>query len=754
MVGAAAPTFSRCLFSSQSPLILLVRVNALESPSWPASTEPPSAADLLATLLDVSLTGVIVFRPLYAADGTTIIDLLYVQLNAAAQRMLALPAVPARTFLTLYPHAAATGIFAFYRDTFLSGKAGRFAVDYAYDSLDNYYQLAAQRCGDVLVVSFSDTADHARTAVEIDLRASQARERAARATADAQRRQLVALFEQAPVAIGYFESPQQVITIANSLMCALWGRPPADVLGHPLLSAVPELAGQGFETLIEQVYTTGEPFVGTETPATMLRDGELQTRYYNFVFQPFRDEYGAISGVMDVAVEVTELVQARWRAEASEQKLAAINQELATANTELHQTERRLRTLNHELEARVHHRTEELEAALRHTEQQREKLQEQENLLQQILAEVPAAVATLIGPDHRFSYFNASYNAFVEGRARLDAPAAEVLPELVAQGFVGLLDSVYASGTPFATTDTPVELRNPTTGAPDARYIDFVLQPLVDGRGQTRGILAFLVDVTEKVRARHILEQLSQAISATNAELRLTNEQLTRANADLDTFIYTASHDLRAPIVNIDGLIGALEEELPGEARRHPAVAPLLTMMHRAVARFLKTLDQLTDVAKLQQGGEAPSMAISIGEVIEEVRLDLAPQVAAVGAQLEIEVEACPDIDFAPKNLRSIVYNLLSNALKYHDPARPLHVQVRCSHLDGHIRLVVQDNGLGLAPARQPEMFTMFKRFHSHVEGSGVGLYMVKKIVENAGGRIEVESAEGAGATFRVFLRV
>lgn len=86
--------------------------------------------DLFQALAEVSLTGIILFRPVYAADATTIVDLAYVRINPAAQRMLARPECPAESFLTLYPAAVETGIFAFYRDTFLADAPGRLDINY------------------------------------------------------------------------------------------------------------------------------------------------------------------------------------------------------------------------------------------------------------------------------------------------------------------------------------------------------------------------------------------------------------------------------------------------------------------------------------------------------------------------------------------------------------------------------------------------------------------------------------------------
>ncbi|MFD3003322.1 ATP-binding protein [Pontibacter toksunensis] len=103
--------------------------------------------------------------------------------------------------------------------------------------------------------------------------------------------------------------------------------------------------------------------------------------------------------------------------------------------------------------------------------------------------------------------------------------------------------------------------------------------------------------------------------------------------------------------------------------------------------------------------------------------------------------------------MRSIVYNLLSNALKYKSPERKPHIKVTARTAPGYVLLSVEDNGLGMNMADEGKIFSMFKRLHDQVEGSGIGLYIVRRIVENAGGFIEVESEVGIGSTFSVSFK-
>jgi signal transduction histidine kinase len=100
--------------------------------------------------------------------------------------------------------------------------------------------------------------------------------------------------------------------------------------------------------------------------------------------------------------------------------------------------------------------------------------------------------------------------------------------------------------------------------------------------------------------------------------------------------------------------------------------------------------------------------------------------------------------------MRSILYNLVSNAVKYSSPDRLPVIHITTEQLNDEVILTVSDNGLGMNPAYKHKLFGMFKRLHDHVEGSGIGLYIVKRIIENNGGRIEVETELDVGTTFKV----
>ena len=284
--------------------------------------------------------------------------------------------------------------------------------------------------------------------------------------------------------------------------------------------------------------------------------------------------------------------------------------------------------------------------------------------------------------------------------------------------------------------------------------------PYFGEEGNFLGYVGSVTDIHDRKAAEEALQrakdQLSlanQELTVSNQELAATNEQLLRVNADLDNFVYTASHDLKAPITNIQGLLELFKQNLSPESVSSPRMQSVLDMMDRSIRRFTTTIADLSEIAWLQQQSDQPLELLDLSAVIDDVRMDIASSIEIAQAHLDIDVSACGLVRFSPKNLRSIVYNLLSNAVKYRHPDRTPLIQVRGEQTEDFQILTVADNGLGMELNEEHRLFTMFQRFHDHVEGTGIGLYIVKKIIDNSGGKIEVESEVGEGTTFRVFFK-
>jgi len=356
--------------------------------------------------------------------------------------------------------------------------------------------------------------------------------------------------------------------------------------------------------------------------------------------------------------------------------------------------------------------------------------------LSQLVLQAPAAMCLLQGPSHVYELVNPSYQQLFAGRALLGKPLLEAVPELQASVIWEHLQRVYATGHSHHDHEVPVTLVQTADSEPAIRYFNHSFQARYNEHQQVDGVYMFAFEVSEQVRARQQMQDL--------------NQQLTRVNADLDSFVYMAAHDLRGPINNLEGLVLMLREELPAPSK--PVVGTLLQLMQDSVQRFQRTLEQLGAVLQVHQAADQATPPIELAAVVDDVRQDLLPALQQTGGHLEVDAAACPIVAIPAKSLRSVLYNLLSNALKYRHPDRPPYVRLTCLTLDEYWYLQVQDNGLGLEARQQAALFALFRRFHQHVEGSGLGLYTVKKITENLGGRVEVQSELGVGSTFRVYV--
>ncbi|MEJ8757244.1 ATP-binding protein [Pontibacter sp. H259] len=369
----------------------------------------------------------------------------------------------------------------------------------------------------------------------------------------------------------------------------------------------------------------------------------------------------------------------------------------------------------------------------------RQKAIKQQEYLKEIFQQAPVGITILSGPNYIIDLANPGV-CEIWGRKQEDIigmPVLQALPEVSDQAIKELLDSVYYTGVPFVADELPVKLMR--NGVLETVYLNFVYHPMKDSQGVINGIIAVAIDITEQVATRLKIEGM--------------NKELLATNADLDNFVYSASHDLKAPISNIEGLMRAFVDYLPEETLQTEEIQRVMRLIQNSIDRFKRAISDLTEVAKIQRESGEDVASVNLADVVEDVKLDFEPLIREKNA--EIEVDFAPDtvVEFSAKNIRSVVYNLLSNALKYSSPARKPSIQISTESTPEFTILTVKDNGLGFNPADEHKIFSMFKRLHDHVEGSGIGLYIVKRIVENAGGHIELESEPGTGSTFKVYFK-
>ncbi|WP_169788161.1 PAS domain-containing protein [Rufibacter tibetensis] len=616
------------------------------------------------------------------------------------------------------------------------------------------------------------------------------------------------MLSQSPVQFAVLKGADWVVDFATPQFKQLVGG--RDTVGKPFRQALPELETQGFFDIIEKVYSTGELHVGTETPAYLDRKGagELELGYFNFMYQPLLDEHGTVEGIIILIVEVTEQVRVQKEAAQLAQDLKISHERtlkvldalphmtftarpdgyvdyysqqwydyLCTSQEELNKLgweyfihpddlqvtqnkwnhslatgetyviENRWRTKQSEvyrwfLVRAIAVRNEEGNIYMwvgSHTDIQDQKqmlldLQESTQNFQFLADSMPQLVWTT-DANGSHEYFNKKWVEFT-GYDVEASKGTEMWSNLLhpqdRQKAIETWQHCLRTGEPYE-----IEYRFQRASDGEWRWFLGRALPLRDQEGTIVKWFGTCTDIEDQKQDEERQEQA-------NRELRSINE-------DLDSFVYTASHDLKLPIINMAGIF----QELTKSATFHdPDAQLLIQMFNRSLKQINATISDLAEIVKVQKEIDAHQEEIDLTDLVDEVKLSIQDLIQSSGARIMADFTQAPSLVYSRVNLKSIFYNLISNAVKYRSPDRAPEVRLHTYQQQDYTVLTIQDNGLGMnLELHGPKIFQMFKRFHNHVEGSGLGLYILNRIVQKNGGRIELESQVDQGTTFTIYFK-
>ncbi|PUZ29357.1 hypothetical protein DCC81_07845 [Chitinophaga parva] len=260
-----------------------------------------------------------------------------------------------------------------------------------------------------------------------------------------------------------------------------------------------------------------------------------------------------------------------------------------------------------------------------------------------------------------------------------------------------------------------------------------VMPYLQQVENRQKGVVISFNDITELKKAK--------------IELDEKNESLLRINADLEHFIHMASHDLIDPLCSIESSITLMNLVEHSNAE----LSQFLNIINSSVRKFRMLINNLATIAKLENN-MAEMGAVDFEETISNVEWSLEKRIKASNAVITTQLEV-KDIFFSPKNLRSILYNLVSNALKF-SGREPPKVHIHTRQEGKYVILSVEDNGIGIPQDGMKKLFTIYGRLDMNVEGHGVGLYLANKIIHAAGGDLKVESTPGKGSKFSFYFKI
>lgn len=270
-------------------------------------------------------------------------------------------------------------------------------------------------------------------------------------------------------------------------------------------------------------------------------------------------------------------------------------------------------------------------------------------------------------------------------------------------------------------------------------------QPLKDEYGNIVKWFGTCTDIQEQREILEELKRMREELRVSNKDLNHSLEELSRVNRELDNFVYSASHDLKAPLNNIEGLVALLEPSAETDQDE------LLKMIDKSVARFKEVLNDMTFMAQTAKY-KAGMHEVDFPVLLKDITSDLRDLINSTGSILHHDL-GVTNIQYPRKEIRSILFNLISNGIKYRDRSRTPQITVRSKATSEGILLEVEDNGRGIEQKNIPKLFDKYFRINPTIEGSGLGLFIVRQMLENRGGSIEVSSEVGKGSLFSVFLK-
>jgi signal transduction histidine kinase len=339
------------------------------------------------------------------------------------------------------------------------------------------------------------------------------------------------------------------------------------------------------------------------------------------------------------------------------------------------------------------------------------------------------------GPDLVYEMVNEKYKELVPKRELLEKSLEVALPELAGTAFPQIIRRVFETGTPAVTYEELAPLKNPVTGEVEDRYFDSGVSRINDGAGKPYGVFVQATEVTDRVLARKRIEE---------------------ALAARDTFLSVASHELRTPLTGMKLQAQMMKRAL---AKGDPSVLglervkKLVEQTDQGLTRMSRLVEDMLDISRIEAGKlSLDQEPTEFEEFVRSVLNGFSEELTGAGIEVSIRAQSGRmPVSIDRFRMEQVLTNLITNAIKY-APSAPVSIEL--SSAGSVFRLVFDDSGPGIPQNNRERIFERFERLGSakHVSGMGLGLYIVRQIVEAHGGRIYVAGKEGPGARFVVEL--
>ena len=655
------------------------------------------------------------------------------------------------------------------------------------------------------------------------------------------------LVADAPVATCLFMGRDMIVAIANEPMLAFWGKG-RTVFGKPLAEAVPELNGQPFLHILDEVFTTGKRYEARSARAELEVDSVRGTYYFDFTYEPLRNAAGEVYAIMDMAIDVTQQVLSRKAIEASEARLHSIiasapaamslfvgrdlmvelpnqafidivgkgpdivgkplrevmpeliseDQPFLKILDDVYTSGKTFQTFGSQVKIVQHGVMTDnyynftysplfdadgqvyaiLDIAIDVTEQikARQKLEASEAFSRNLVYSSPVANLVLVGEQMVIQTVNEGMLTML-GRDEgiIGQPFMKAMPELRPTPLMDRLQHVLTTGETFHQPEERVNLIR--YGQPYTGYYHYIYTALKDELSLPIGVVVTAIEVTSQVLARQkvedsearyrtLSEELESRVQQRTQELLLANQDLKRSNDNLQQFAYVASHDLQEPLRKIQSFSSLLNDQYGdqlGESGRD--FLGRMAAAGERMSTLIKDLLTYSRISTRQQVFGQVSLEAIVAGVLNTLEWDIEQR------QAQISVAPLPLVRGDQSQLNQLFQNLISNGLKFTPAGQIPQIQITSNECDrsqlpkevrptsgarSFHQISVRDGGIGFNTKYLDRIFQVFQRLHGKSEypGTGVGLAICQRVVENHGGGITASSSPGQGATFCIYLPV
>ncbi len=256
------------------------------------------------------------------------------------------------------------------------------------------------------------------------------------------------------------------------------------------------------------------------------------------------------------------------------------------------------------------------------------------------------------------------------------------------------------------------------------------------------GLSVYFRDVTERKKSE-------LQIMGLNSNLKAHTEELVEANKGLEQFSFIVSHNLRSPVANILGLADLIgNKDYPEEVKND-----FLEALIDNVKRLDIVISDLNAILQVKVEMDAKKEPVQLSDLVDAIKTSIQNLLEKEKVQITTHFDV-PAIHTVQSYLHSIFYNLIANSIKYRRPGIPPKIWIRSETIEGSVVITFEDNGLGIdLVKKRKQVFGLYKRFHHHIEGKGMGLFLVKTQVELLGGKISIESKVNAGTKFTITFK-